>query len=132
MISFRPLPYRGRAMRKMFSRNPRLKFGEPSGLPRVVTVAAPCGAGFMHSSRLQETSSMTNQEIYLARAAEARADAAAATLANVRERCLRAEEAWMAMAERAARTDRMRARTEAEKAQKAREQEPLLVQHVVA
>ena len=58
---------------------------------------------------------MTNQEIYLARAAEARADAASATLANVRERCLRAEEAWRAMADRAARTDRMRARVEAEK-----------------
>lgn len=52
---------------------------------------------------------MANQhEFYLARAAEARAAAAAATLDNVRDRCLRSEAAWSAMADRAERTDRAR------------------------
>jgi DNA-binding transcriptional regulator YdaS (Cro superfamily) len=54
-------------------------------------------------------------EFYLARAAEARADAEASTLANVRERCLRAAAAWDAMAARAQRGDAMRARQEADK-----------------
>jgi len=52
---------------------------------------------------------MTDREIYLARAAEARDAAHAATLDNVRERCLRSEEAWMLMADRAERTEKMRA-----------------------
>jgi hypothetical protein len=52
---------------------------------------------------------MTDREIYLARAAEARNAADAATLDNVRERCLRSEEAWMLMADRAERTEKMRA-----------------------
>jgi hypothetical protein len=55
-------------------------------------------------------------DFYRSRAAEARADAEAATLENVRQRCLRAAAAWEDMAERAARTDRMRARQSAEKA----------------
>jgi hypothetical protein len=55
-------------------------------------------------------------DFYLARAAEARADAEAATLDNVRARCLRAAAAWQDMADRAARTERMRARAEAAKA----------------
>lgn len=59
---------------------------------------------------------MTLQETYAARAAEARADAEAATLANVRDRCLRAEAAWLDMAERAGRTDEARARHAAAKA----------------
>ena len=42
-----------------------------------------------------------NHEFYAARAAEARSDAERATLDNVRERCLRSEAAWAAMAERA-------------------------------
>ena len=54
-------------------------------------------------------------EFYLARAAEARADAEAATLDNVRDRCLRAAAAWDAMAARAHRGDTMRARQEADK-----------------
>ena len=45
---------------------------------------------------------MRERDNYLARAAEARADADAATLPNVKERCLRAEEAWAAMAARVA------------------------------
>ena len=55
-------------------------------------------------------------DFYRARAAEARADAEAASLENVRQRCLRAAAAWDDMADRAARTDRMRARQEADKA----------------
>ena len=60
---------------------------------------------------------MSNQhDFYLARAAEARADADAGTLDNVRDRCLRSEAAWAEMAARAGRTDKMRAKTEAAKA----------------
>ena len=55
-------------------------------------------------------------EFYSARAAEARTDAAAANLDNVRDRCLRAAEAWEAMAARAHRSDVMRERQAAEKA----------------
>ncbi len=47
-------------------------------------------------------------DMYLARANDARAEADAATLDNVRERCLRAEAAWREMAARAQRTERMR------------------------
>ena len=57
-----------------------------------------------------------NHDFYLARAAEARADAEAAKLDNVRERSLRAEAAWTAMADRAARSDRARERLADEKA----------------
>lgn len=53
--------------------------------------------------------------MYLQRAAEARADAASAVLANVRERCLRAEAAWTVMAERAERTEKLRQAHEAAK-----------------
>jgi hypothetical protein len=59
---------------------------------------------------------MTDREVYLARAAAARADADAATLDNVRERCLRSEAAWKEMADRAERTERMRATLLSEKA----------------
>ena len=55
-------------------------------------------------------------DFYNARAAEARADADAATLDNVRNRCLRAAAAWDNMAARAARSDKMRAEAEAKKA----------------
>ncbi len=55
-------------------------------------------------------------EFYLARAAEAKRDAEAATLANVRDRCLRSEAAWRSMADRAERTEKMRAKSEADKA----------------
>jgi len=55
-------------------------------------------------------------DFYRARADDARADANAATLDNVRDRCLRAAAAWDGMADRVARTDRMRVRQEAEKA----------------
>ena len=55
-------------------------------------------------------------EFYTARASEARADADAANLDNVRDRCLRAAAAWEAMALRAHRSDTMRASQAAEKA----------------
>lgn len=59
---------------------------------------------------------MTLAETYAARAAEARADADSAVLDNVRDRCLRAEAAWLDMAERADRTEQSRARQAAAKA----------------
>ena len=62
---------------------------------------------------------MTDREIYLARAAEARAQAEAATLDNVRDRCLRSEAAWSEMAARAERTEKMRQTLLAEKAKAA-------------
>ena len=58
---------------------------------------------------------MSQHDFYAARAAEALADAESATLANVRDRCLRAAAAWDAMAARAHRGDAMRARQEADK-----------------
>jgi hypothetical protein len=60
----------------------------------------------------------TQKDLYLLRANEARTDADAATLDNVRERCLRAEAAWLEMAARAERTDRMRISAEKAKAAK--------------
>ncbi len=59
---------------------------------------------------------MSQHDFYIARAAEARSEADAATLDNVRNRCLRSEAAWNDMASRAARTERMRAKAEADKA----------------
>jgi len=53
---------------------------------------------------------------YRDRAAEAGRDAAEAKLDNVRERCLRAEEAWLGMAARVERSERLRADTIAHKA----------------
>lgn len=52
-------------------------------------------------------------EFYRGRAEQARAEADASTLDNVRERCLRAEAAWIAMAERGERADAMRTDREA-------------------
>ena len=60
------------------------------------------------------------------RAADARRDAEAATLENVRERCLRAAAAWDDMASRVARTERMRAETEAKKAAEALAAQPVV------
>ena len=59
---------------------------------------------------------MRDYDLYIQRASEARSDADAAILDNVRDRCLRAEAAWKAMADRAARTENMRATLEAHKA----------------
>jgi hypothetical protein len=60
---------------------------------------------------------MSNQhDFYVTRAEEARADAHAAGLDNVRDRCLRAAAAWDAMAARTRRSEVMRAELEARKA----------------
>jgi len=59
------------------------------------------------------------REFYRTRAAEALRDAESASLANVRDRCLRAAAAWEVMAARLARTERMRAETDARKAAEA-------------
>ena len=56
---------------------------------------------------------MSEASLYRARAEQCRAEADAATLENVRERCLRAEAAWIAMAERG---DAMRAALDLAKA----------------
>ena len=62
---------------------------------------------------------MKDQENYRRLAAEARAEASRAELANVRERCLRAEAAWTIMAERAERNARLREAHEIAKAHEA-------------
>lgn len=50
----------------------------------------------------------SNLNFYLARVEQARAEAEAATLDHVRERCRRSEAAWTALADRAMRSERMR------------------------
>jgi hypothetical protein len=50
----------------------------------------------------------SNLEFFRARADQARAEADEATLDHVRERCLRSEAAWQALADKAQRTERMR------------------------
>jgi hypothetical protein len=59
---------------------------------------------------------LKDREVYLLRAEQARTEANEATLENVRDRCLRAEAAWMEMAARAQRTEKMRADQAAVKA----------------
>lgn len=59
-----------------------------------------------------------NPEFYRARAVEERANAAAATLDNVRDRCERAARTWEAMADRASRTNTARAEREAQSAER--------------
>jgi hypothetical protein len=56
-------------------------------------------------------------DFYRARAAQARADADTATLQHVKERCLRSEEAWTQLANRAARAEDMRAKEALRKAE---------------
>lgn len=58
----------------------------------------------------------TQIDFYETRAAEARSAAEAATLGNVRDRNVRAAEAWEAMAARARRGDTFRAKQAADKA----------------
>jgi len=58
----------------------------------------------------------TDLEFYLARAAQARDEADAATLDHVRERCQRSAAAWTELADRAARTIRIRENLLSEKA----------------
>lgn len=52
-------------------------------------------------------------QLYRQQAEKCRADAEATDLVNVRDRNLRAEAAWLAMAERQERTDTARAKREA-------------------
>jgi hypothetical protein len=51
----------------------------------------------------------SNLEFFRARAAQAHAEGKAATLDHVRERCLRSQAAWQALADKAERSERMRA-----------------------
>lgn len=51
---------------------------------------------------------MRDSEMFLQRAADCRDQADHAQLANVRDRCLRAEAAWSAMAQRSLRTEAAR------------------------
>ena len=50
----------------------------------------------------------SNLQFFLARAAQAREEAEAATLDHVRERCRRSEAAWSALADKAARSEKLR------------------------
>ena len=59
----------------------------------------------------------TNLDFFLARAEQARAEADAATLDHVRERCRRSEAAWTALADRAERSERLREAEALRKAQ---------------
>jgi len=56
-----------------------------------------------------------NYQFYLNQAAQARGEAEAATLDNVRDRCLRSAAAWDSMAARLLRTEKMRVETDARK-----------------
>jgi len=57
----------------------------------------------------------STSDFYLARAGDCARDAAEARLDNVRERYLRSEAAWRAMANQLQRAERMRTEREAEK-----------------
>ena len=50
----------------------------------------------------------SNLQFFLARAEQARVEGEAATLEHVRERCQRSEAAWMALADKARRSERLR------------------------
>lgn len=67
---------------------------------------------------------MADIQTFLANAAMARAEAEAADLANVRERCLRSEAAWIAMAARQQHTEDLRAKRLSEAAEAAAQPEP--------
>ena len=55
-------------------------------------------------------------DFYLARVEQARAEAEAATLDHVRERCERSEAAWLALADRAEKSEQRRGAEAARKA----------------
>ena len=65
----------------------------------------PNGTGLSFFDRMSMTSQM---HFYRERAAEARAGADAATLANIRDRWLLAEATWMQLADRSARAEQSR------------------------
>jgi hypothetical protein len=58
----------------------------------------------------------SNLQFFLARAEQARAEAEAATLDHVRERCRRSEAAWSALADKAHRGERLRIEDQKRKA----------------
>jgi hypothetical protein len=58
----------------------------------------------------------SNLQFFLARAEQARAEGEAATLEHVRERCQRSEAAWMALADRAQRSEMLRVEEQKRKA----------------
>ncbi len=64
----------------------------------------------------------SNLDFFLARAAQARAEAEAASLDHVRERCRRSEEAWTQLADRAARSEQLRAADAQRKAEQSVEE----------
>ena len=59
----------------------------------------------------------SNLDFFLARAEQARVEGEAATLVHVRERCQRSEEAWTALADKAKRSERLRAEEALRKAE---------------
>ena len=59
-------------------------------------------------TRSNPVANSSNLNFYLARVEQARAEAEAATLDHVRERCRRSEAAWTALADRAIRSERLR------------------------
>ena len=59
----------------------------------------------------------SNLEFFRARVSQARDEAEAATLDHVRERCRRSEAAWQALADKAERSERMRAAEASRKAE---------------
>jgi hypothetical protein len=61
----------------------------------------------------------TNLEFYLARAQQAREEAEAAALEHVRERCRRSEAAWNELADRAKRSEQLKAAEALRKAEQA-------------
>jgi hypothetical protein len=59
----------------------------------------------------------SNLRFFLARVEQAQAEAEAATLDHVRERCRRSEAAWQALAHKAERSERLREEEEKRKAE---------------
>jgi hypothetical protein len=62
----------------------------------------------------------SNLQFFLARAAQAREEADAATLDHVRERCRRSEAAWTVLADRAERSEKLRVAEAKRKAEEAK------------
>ncbi|MGF7146449.1 hypothetical protein FHS96_000058 [Sphingomonas zeicaulis] len=83
----------------------------PSSYPSPGTVAGPPG----DRPRSRSKPISTTSEFYLAQAAQSARAARETNLANVRERCLRAEAAWQAMADRLIRNEQGRQTQAADK-----------------
>ena len=63
---------------------------------------------FSPASAIAGAIAITDAAFYRARAEEAKMEASRTSLARVRDKCLRAADAWTAMAERVEQTQRMR------------------------